>query len=135
MGFQLSKPVNIENVNENDIIIAWVELCLPFALMAETRSGSLARPELGKARYESSPLAIVKQRYSAKSKFINTAAGGDILPVGRTLRPETREIQHVECTITRNNEQRRVIFVEAPGFDSEKEDKIEKKLRSWLKKM
>lgn len=69
-------------------------------------------------------------------QFINAASGKDILPVGHSLKPDTREVQHVECYDPVRYSGRKVVFVDTPGFDSEREEKvIEKKLRNWLKKV
>lgn len=69
-------------------------------------------------------------------QFINTAAGDDILAVGHGLKPDTRQVNYVECYDRESQDERKVVFVDTPGFDSEKEESvIEKKLKSWLKKV
>jgi GTPase Era involved in 16S rRNA processing len=69
-------------------------------------------------------------------QFINTAARNDILGIGHSLKPDTREVNYVECYDPESNDGRKVVFVDTPGFDSEKEESaIERKLRNWLKKV
>ncbi|KAF7771575.1 hypothetical protein Agabi119p4_5886 [Agaricus bisporus var. burnettii] len=81
-------------------------------------------------------IAVVGQTGVGKSTFINTAAGNDFLKVGHGLKPDTRQVDYVECYDPESHDERKVVFVDTPGFDSEKEDSvIEKKLKSWLKKV
>ncbi|KAF7771752.1 hypothetical protein Agabi119p4_6063 [Agaricus bisporus var. burnettii] len=81
-------------------------------------------------------IVVVGQTGVGKSTFINTAAGDDILAVGHGLKHDTRQVNYVECYDPERYDERKVVFVDTPGFDSEKEESvIEKKLKSWLKKV
>ncbi|KXN84718.1 hypothetical protein AN958_12145 [Leucoagaricus sp. SymC.cos] len=80
-------------------------------------------------------IAVAGQTGVGKSSFINKAAGRDILPVNHRLKPEPAEVQHVECSNPERYPDRRVVFVDTPAFDSEKDEKdVEKKLKKWLKR-
>ncbi|KXN89095.1 Cell division control protein 7 [Leucoagaricus sp. SymC.cos] len=80
-------------------------------------------------------IAVTGKTGVGKSSFINTAAGQDILPVNHRWKPEPTEVQHVECSNPERYPNRRVVFVEVPAFDSERDEKsVEKKLKKWLKR-
>ncbi|KAJ3574198.1 hypothetical protein NP233_g1941 [Leucocoprinus birnbaumii] len=68
-------------------------------------------------------IAVVGQSGVGKSTFINIAAGKDILPVNNRLKPEPSEVRHIECTDSARYGDRRVVFVDTPGFDSERDEK------------
>lgn len=80
-------------------------------------------------------IAVVGQTGVGKSTFINRAAGDDILPVNHGLTPLPSEVRHVECRDPERYGNRRVVFVDTPAFDSERDEKeVERKLKRWLKK-
>lgn len=77
---------------------------------------------------------MVGQTGVGKSTFINAAAGRDILTIGHALKPDVTDVQHIECSNPERYGKRRVVFVDTPAFDSEREEKvIEKKLKTWLR--
>ena len=91
----------------------------------------------GKAQWVLWILETVKFAYIIW-KFINTAAGGEALKVGKGLEPCTREVAHIQC-ISENGPSG-IVFVDTPPFpnpDEETKDSetaVEKQIGDWLKK-
>ncbi|TFK32463.1 P-loop containing nucleoside triphosphate hydrolase protein [Crucibulum laeve] len=79
-------------------------------------------------------IIVIGPTGSGKSSFINSAVTKDILKVGHSLEPCTKDVEHVKCTVP--NEGRKVVFVDTPSLNAERgaEREIESKINSWFKK-
>ncbi|KAF9450121.1 hypothetical protein P691DRAFT_665986, partial [Macrolepiota fuliginosa MF-IS2] len=77
--------------------------------------------------------SVVGDAGVGKSTFINKAAAEDILPIGQASRPDN-EARYVICSKPDLYQNRKVVFLDIPAFDSESDEQvIENKLRGWFR--
>ncbi|KAF9439846.1 hypothetical protein P691DRAFT_689487, partial [Macrolepiota fuliginosa MF-IS2] len=68
-----------------------------------------------------------------KSTFINTAAAVDTLPIDQASKIDN-EVQYVICSKPELYQDRKIVFLDIPAFDSESDEQaIQNKLRHWLR--
>ncbi|KAF5359457.1 hypothetical protein D9756_003448 [Leucocoprinus leucothites] len=100
-------------------------------------SSSSKRAKLDNIEENHIIIAVIGLTGVGKSTFINNAVKESRVEVGHGLKPKSLDVQYVDFRVRLdgNEVEQQVIFVEAPGFDFDRdEEKMAKKLEEWLKK-